>query len=165
MKVVTQTNASTSKNAQLLPLIPTAATERTKDNSVQLELMTDPANAAASPKYKMMVFVLNGDEDIRTVITWQQDLKKVLHGLNITQPLNMIHMTESLLKGTALMLFRNACTALMTARHEAAAVAAQAAAGAAANAGQLIRDQDLNRHVEMDDVIDAIREMITKILP
>ena len=154
-----------SQNSQLLPLVPDAMKEHTKDNSIQLELMTDPANPNTSPKYKMMFFVLNGDEDVRTIVQWQQDLLKVYHGLNIQDALNRSLMAESLLKGTAKMLFRNELNRLSVEIREAAAVAAQNAQGAAADAGDTVRQEALSRHINLAAVSAALDHMLTEIMP
>ena len=154
-----------NNNARLLPLVPDGTKERTKDNSVQLELMTNPAAPAASPKYKMMVLVLNGDEDIRTIIEWTRDFEKVVAGMAIAGALQQSQMAESLLKGTAAMLFKNELVKRQETRRETAALAAENAAGAAADAGDIIRAEPLDQHIEVVDVNMAVKDMVRLIMP
>ena len=62
-----ESNTMSNKQA-LLPLVPESKIELTKDNSVSLAIATNPADFDNSPKYKMNVLVLQGHEDIRSIL-------------------------------------------------------------------------------------------------
>ena len=74
MKIVIDNESSKlNKGNGLLPLIPAEAMPLTKDNSIGLLLATDAADMANSPKFKMQARILNGGEDVRTILSWKQD--------------------------------------------------------------------------------------------
>ena len=68
----------------LLPLVPVAPSQLTSHNSVSFSLLSDPADND-SPKYKVTQRIINGSEDIRTLIEWMKDCTKILGGLNLNQ--------------------------------------------------------------------------------
>ena len=156
-----------SNNSRLLPLVPEGTKERTKDNSVQLEFMTDPTVTApaVSPKYKIMVLILSGDEDIRTIIEWTRDYEKVLTGMAITGAAQQSQMAESLLKDTALMLYKNEISKRQETRRETAALAAESAAGGTRADGDAVRAEPLIQHTHTDDVHNSIKDMVKQIMP
>ena len=167
MKVVLPTSNDSlkaTKGAAVLPLVPEEPMVLTKENSIQLELATDPAHMMNSPKFKMSAYVLRGGEDVRTCILWQKDIPRIFHGLNLVGGQAQRQMVENLLADTALTLFNSDLDELATARRLIAANAAEAAnPGVGADAAVL--GQDLAGHTEPEDVINAIHSMITKILP
>ena len=119
----------------LLPLVPLGEEEPlTKANSVTFELLSNPADPA-SAKYKMQARVLNGDEDLRTMINWRKSALAVILGLNINTRAPMMGIMRTVLKGTALSYFEasmvaQAATARQAARDAAADPAARAAVDA-----------------------------------
>lgn len=164
MKVILSTNngVKPSKNATLLPLIPTESRTLTKDNSVGLQLATDPVHMVTSPKFKMLAYILKGDEDVRTVLTWKKDLEKIFHGLALNDETQKHQMVENLLTDTALTLYSTERDRLATATR---ATAAQAAETTTAGTGAAILAQPISQHLTDGDVHDAIKVMISGILP
>ena len=84
MKVVGFSDGGSKKPAVLLPLTEDLGLyQLDKTNSVTWELRTVPTDAN-SPKYKLQVRVLQGDEDPRQMVRWRLDVAKVITGLNIS---------------------------------------------------------------------------------
>lgn len=162
-KSVTKTAAQKSANVvsnklALLPLVPESKIVLNKDNSVQLEIATNPADIANSPKYKMNVLILQGHEDIRSILQWKSDVNKVLHGMNITQGHQQSRMIESLLKGTPLMLFQSHIITTTT--------RARLQAAEADHANRLnILGQTLDEHTTVEHIQEAIRHVLDNTLP
>ena len=77
-------NGSPSREDVLLPLAPTAPMELSATDSVAFHLLSDPA-VDTSMKYKVTARVIDGAEDIRTLIGWSRDIDKILAGLNLHQ--------------------------------------------------------------------------------
>ena len=73
-----------NKAKPLLPLVPEPAEELRKDQMVSLELYSDPANKATSPKYKFSMQIVEGTEEVRTLLNWVQNISIVLTGMDIT---------------------------------------------------------------------------------
>ena len=94
--------ASPSREGVLLPLIPVAPRELTATNSVQYELKAIPGDANSS-KYKVTARIIDGTEDIRTMIGWSRDVDKVLTGLNLNTDAHVaqaITICSSMMSGT-----------------------------------------------------------------
>ena len=86
MKVVLSlgTESTKTNNNALISLYPEEADALTKDNSISLELSTNPADFANAPKYKKQLSVLKGtDESVSATIGWHRDLRQVFPGMNI----------------------------------------------------------------------------------
>ena len=77
-------NGSPSREDALLPLVPGAPMELLPANSVAFNLRSDPA-VATSSAHKVTARVIEGAEDIRTLIGWSRDIDKILAGLNLHQ--------------------------------------------------------------------------------
>lgn len=130
--------------APLLPLVPVANDAMTKDNSNVYTLRTDPADAN-SPTYKMTARILFGNESVRVMIRWRQDLYRVLEGLNVTTVRGKVRMAEQMLRDTPYALFtvrvqRSANAALDRAVRNAADAAAKATLRAAGSDPHLTDD-------------------------
>jgi hypothetical protein len=151
-----------SKNAQMLPLVPKEQTALTKDNSIGLMLATDPADMANSPKFKMQAYILRGDEEVRTILTWHKDMDKIFHGLDLDTEAKKHQMIENLLTDTALSLYETEREQLAQDRRQTVADTAEEAN---AGAGAAILAQPLANHRARGDVRNAIKDMISKIMP
>ena len=80
MKVVVDNRDPPPKKKDLLPIDGSStATELTKYNSKQFELSTEPGNNNAA-KYKELFRILDGSEDLRTMIKWIQSLEELFVG-------------------------------------------------------------------------------------
>ena len=67
----------------LLPLVPLATSALTSNNSISFQLMSDPTDND-SPKYKVTQRIIDGSEDVRTLIHWKKETAKVVTGLNLS---------------------------------------------------------------------------------
>ena len=56
----------------------------------------------ASPTYEYTVAYISGDEGCRRALRFLKDVTNVFSGLNITDPAQVMAMTERVLKGKAL---------------------------------------------------------------
>ena len=153
---------SPTKNSGLLSLIPEAKVPLNKSNSVELMLMTDPANPATSAKYKMLQLVLREGVDIRAVLTWKRDMGRIFDGLDLDTAMKRHKMVENLLADTANALYVTHVATLATARRLAASIAAETHH---AGDGEAILLEELDAHTEIADIDDAIEFMITELLP
>ena len=121
----------------VLPLVPEKEEEVSSDRMVTHTLYSDPENPDDSPKYKVTVRILQGDEDARALIKWRKAVNRVLSGLGIdTQPA-AVPIVETMMTGTPQALFNEGIEAAMRARR-----AARAAAAANANARNAILNQE-----------------------
>ena len=149
------------KKEAILPLVP-SEDEKTlsSENSLQFMLLSNPANAD-SPKYKVYCRILRGDEDVRTMINWAQDVERVIHGLAVADYNPRIQLAETMMCGTPLTIFQVALQHYkqkeMDRRIEAAAVGNRAAIR---TAGVNHQDNQLPA-----DVMRAVKKMLTSILP
>ena len=110
----------------ILPLVPEDEHPLTKDNSVNLELRTVPTDNT-SAKIKVSCRLLRGDEDLRSMIKWLDDVEtKILPGLNLTDGAPQAAMVSNLMEGSPKETFRDQVQNLATETRLAAAVAANA---------------------------------------
>ncbi len=149
-----------STKKPLLPLVPVEGEELTKGNSIGFELHSDPANAD-SPKFKIQVRILTGNEDVHSIVEWYKDRITVLARLNVTTYGPAVAMTETLMKGVPLATFRQALQAGKDlAMRNAAQAASDAAIGDAA-AKQAAYDAVINggtdAHQAMEQVLQAVQ--------
>ena len=108
------TTTSTSKVA-LLPLVPDEPEELSSTNSLKFTLRSIPGDNN-SPQYLVYIRTLNGTEDVRTLITWFRECKRVLAGLNATACGAVKAIVEPMLKGTTGSIFQRHLTDLMQER-------------------------------------------------
>ena len=155
-------NGGSGNKKPLLPLVPEATMQLTKDNLVSMMIATDPGHMDVSPKYKLTVLVLKGGESVRTMLQWKRDVIKVLHRMNITTASNQCLMVQSLMVDTPLTLFETKAGELSADAQEAAAVAAD---NAAAGTGAPIRAQQALRHLTTNHIQDALKHMLTQLMP
>ena len=152
-----------SGREQLLPLVPKEGNSLTKDNSVVLELRTVPTDVD-SAKIKTSVRILKGDEDLRSMVKWYDDvLNKVFTGLNLTTGPNRKAMALNLMEGNPKSLFAMAVTEVATATRLAAAIAADPDPTAANH--RTVLGQPLDQHTTRDVVKAALEAMLTGIMP
>ncbi len=133
-----QQNADMSSKVSLLPLVPVEEESLTKDNSVTIEISTNPGTAGAA-KVKLSVRILSGRESIRSAITWKADVEKAVKGLNINAADQIglrYDFCQSVLKDSALAAFNNKKNDLADLALEAAIDAAVANLGAGATQAQ-----------------------------
>ena len=136
-------------------------------------LSTNPADPDAA-KFKKLALILKGNEDVRSVIEWQREAVKILHGLGLNAGMAQHRMIESLLANTALTLYKTQVVVLAReCRTERAHAAAEAedtagrdqAAQDAAFAAIMGQDLETDDNTNRDVVCEAIKFMVTNILP
>ena len=162
MKVVLPKEGPTKpKKHYPLPLVPDKEDDiLDKNNSVNYELKTSPADGNDSPKYKYNARVLDGTESIRQIIMWKHGVAQVLEGLGLDAIASKQRITETLLKGAPLSIYvgqieRNARTRYTRALRIATTDAEKTA----------VRDNGINHYRENGDHDAAIRTLFEKLIP
>ena len=97
----TEAKASKAHANEVLPLKLPAERKLQKDECVVFKLRTTPTDPA-SPTYEYTVAYISGDEGCRRALRFLKDVTNVFNGLNITDPAQVMAMTERVLKGEAL---------------------------------------------------------------
>ncbi len=144
----------------LLPLVPKALVEElNKSNSTSYECRTTPANTD-SAKCKLHVRTLMGEEDIRTIMKWIENVVRVMEGMNITTIVARTALVETMMVGTPIMLHQ-------TSIREQATVACNAAYEAAADdpGHQQVIDHGIDHYREDDMFLPALRDVFTNLIP
>ena len=147
----------------LLPLVPEDEHPLTKDNSVNLELRTVPTDNT-SAKIKVSCRLLRGDEDLRSMIKWLDDVEtKIFPGLNLQDGAPQAAMVSNLMEGSPKESFREKIQELATAARLAAAVLADPDPAQAAHVNVLA--EPLADHTTAAMVSEALRFMLQGIMP
>ena len=76
----------------------------TKANAVSFDLKVDPKKAD-SASYKQMVHVPEGNKTICQLLRWQQDVSKVLVGLNATNASEQLNVLSALMRPSPAAMF------------------------------------------------------------
>jgi hypothetical protein len=151
------------KTKPLLPLLPEPVEELKKNQMVTLELYSDPANKATSPKYKFTMQLIHGTEDVRTLIQWITNILTVLQGMDITTAVNTRQMVEQLTRSTARSIFKQAWEKN---GNEAKALAiANAIAAGDGPAEAAARAAALETFMTADLILMSLRAVITGCTP
>ena len=93
-------NHFSKKYDAILPLVPQPKSKTDKTNTRTFEVYTDPSDTN-SIRTKRTVRVLQGDEDLRTVIEWYKETGELIHGLGLTSGPAMANITLQLVNGVA----------------------------------------------------------------
>jgi len=93
-----------TKQPPILPLTIDDADEEPKGKTVSHSLRVDPTNADSNT-YKSVVHVLDGTEDVRTIIKHPTEMNRVTTGLNATTIASKLQIARTLLTGNALTQF------------------------------------------------------------
>ena len=159
MKVIPRKETPT-KQPPILPLTleEDSSSER---KTVSHTLRIKPADNG-SATYKMSTLVLNGTENVRTIIKHPSDIKKVLIGLNCTDIADKVTFVRTLLEGNALTQFNASVERVVTVRFQKRIIDAadDAAAQAVNDAGW---DHADNYH--NDDFDAYLNGMVEKLVP
>ena len=129
------------------------------EHASQFTLRSVPANAD-SPTYKVVGRILQGTESIRALVNWRIQVRKILHGLNITTFGNAEPVVEALLSGTPLTLFQGGVLIAKDENVERRAEADPDNAAAIRNAGP----EDA-ANIEFRLINDGIQKMLTNMMP
>ena len=120
-----------AKSTHILPLVPSEPEELRKDQTSSFSLRVDPTDPD-SVTYKFSMQVIEGTEEVRTILSWKTNVDKVLVGFNITTGAAQKQMIDNLCKHTAKALFEqtwNAAARLVRERRAVQAREASAAGG------------------------------------
>ena len=150
---------SKGKAEPALPLFPIDTSDQQEREMISLTLAVNPADPD-SPKYKAKFLVLKGDEDVRTMLLWREDVAKIITGMAIGPGQNRKQMIDGLLKGTPRTLFDSAVDIHANQRRTTRArAAADDQARARVEAKTLVQNYTNN-------VINlAIKQMLTQLMP
>jgi hypothetical protein len=88
-----------------LPLVPFDRKAPARDECQEFALKVDPANPN-SAKYKFQMCILKGTEDTCGILTWADDIRCVISGLGITDPVPAYTLYTQCMRGTALSTFK-----------------------------------------------------------
>ena len=84
MKLQLPTTREYRKPDILLPLVPEDDTSQLgKADTCQFEVSTNPGQQGATT-YKKQVWILKGDDPLRTLLRWRKEVLKTFLGLNLT---------------------------------------------------------------------------------
>ena len=99
-------NYGKKPNKVILPLVPDKVEEIPSGQMITHTLRSNPTDED-SPKYKIAVRILQGDESCREILNWRKDVEKILAGLNVTTHTPAIPIIETLMGDTPRALFNS----------------------------------------------------------
>ena len=158
--ITNNTNAKAT-NKIVLPLVPDKTKEVSSDQKVSHTLYSDPANADTSPKYKVTVCILQGDEDARELIAWRKAVNDVLTGLGINTQAAAVPIVQTMMSGTPQSLFDEGIGEAMMVRREERAAEVE---GAARNA-VMAQDHMHENNLHYDNIDRALKAVVKGLLP
>ena len=88
------------KEVASLPLIPLVEDDSGQEK-MSFKLFTDPTNEA-SPKVTFPMFILTGGESPHEHLVWQENLDKVIIGLNLDNPVKKQNTILQLIHGASM---------------------------------------------------------------
>ena len=106
-------NDVTLRKDQVLALVPPGKTRLSKEDSIMVELFTNP-NDTISVKCKFAQRILKGTEEIHVLLQWRKDGQRVINGLAINQGSPQLHMWRSMMTGPILTVFNGRLAVLGT---------------------------------------------------
>ena len=169
MKVNLPKDNGFQKKTPILTLIDDESTCRlTKANAVSFDLKVDPEKDN-SPTFKTMVRVLEGNETIRQLPRWRQDVDKVLKALKAKEVAEQLSVLSALMRPSPAAMF-NAELGKLSAIRFNAAFAAAAAEDLARKDNRDTRERAVNalgrdHYRHEDDIPVALQRMMTSLLP
>ena len=122
-----------SPSRNIISLVPEEPDEKiTADRVATYSLRTVPDDAN-SAKYKVVVRIIHGDEDVRTIVQWYLDVQKVCTGLHARHWAERKPIVEALMGGTPKSQFQTRLHHLMRVRMDERIAAVPNDANQAAN--------------------------------
>ena len=164
---IAQPKSSSKKPNIIIPLVEEDESYKlSKDNATSWELRTVPTNAA-SPTYKLMVRILEGNETPRQIVRWRKDVIKLCIGVNANTRESRQPIMEACMRPGPMNIF----TATLRAHAELAyneamktALAADTTAGNT-DASDAVRANGID-HYRTDDHLDiGLQEVVANLLP
>ena len=150
------------KKHVILPLMGTKDPPLNKDNSRTFELSSQPGTQGAAT-YKASVRILQGDEDLRSKLTWVKDCKAMLAGLHISTVDPALTLSSSVMSETCYGHLTIALDARAQLIQEAAIKQADEDNDNAAKAEA--EGHDPSHYRTFDLVKEAISEVVRQNLP
>ena len=124
MKVNLPKDNGFQKKTPILTLVDDESSCRlTKANAVSFDLKVDP-DEENSASFKTMVRVLEGNETVRQLLRWQQDVDKVLKGLNAKEVAEQLSVLLALMRPSPAATFNVELNELSGIRFNSAIAAA-----------------------------------------
>ena len=153
--------SSKDKSAELLPLVPQDPGELSPINTRTFVLKTDPTDAD-SATCKTMVHVLQGSEDVRTVVTWMRQAETVCAGLGaLGDAKKSVPVLMSMMGLIVSAVFETKMSELADPLHQAALTNA----GTDAQARQTVVDNGIWHYATQDHINEALNHVGTQFLP
>ena len=135
-------NNAKTKAEPILPLVNVKKDEDLPEpKTIGLTLAVNPADIANSAKYKFKQRVLNGTEDLRTVLDWRKSASQCITGMGLQTGPSQYGFVKSIVENSALTLFETAATKGASEARSARALAAPANQRATIRASAL-EDED-----------------------
>ena len=128
-------------------------------NSVSYSLRSSPSDAN-SATYKKSVYVLEGNENVRTVLRWKEGVGVVLRGLNITDYVAQRDMCTTMMRGTPSSIFLQSIEEYCKATLDKAILDAPND-----QAAQDAHDLGLDPHRTTDAIEAALQGVVKAIIP
>ena len=151
----------------ILPLIPIEDGIQRSDQMITHTLRSTPA-VDTSPKYKINVHIIQGDEDCRSIIKWSGNVVRVIEGLNIQEHNAAKAVAQTLVIGTPLTLFNQGVENAKDATYAARVAAAVGADQAATAALRLVITREGKNHANnltMLQIVTGLGHVVTHLLP
>ena len=167
MKVAATSKSSNKKPEVIFPLLEDEDSYKlSKDNATLWELWTVPANNA-SPTYKLMVRVLEGNEMPQQIVRWWQDILKVCVGVNATDLNSRRPIMEACECPGPLNIYLATLRAhAEVAYQDALQVTEQTdQANGSNNATMAVRANGVDHHHHNDHLDIELQEVVTGLLP
>ena len=163
-------NSSQKKAEPILTLVDDPKGHKlTKDNSVTWDVRVTP-NSDTSPTFKLTVRILSGDEEIRQLIRWFSDVKKVVRGINATTFAEARPIYEALMRETPKGVFNRELelTAILEKNNALeVAVATDAASGTANDTREqdIVNGRAAAHYLELAHLATAGQALIAHLCP
>ena len=106
-----------SETKAILPLVPDKVEQVPSSQMITHTLRSTPTDAD-SPKYKVVIAILQGDEDCRSIINWRKDAQKILTGLAVTTHNPALAILDTLMAETPRAMFTDGVQKAKIARWE-----------------------------------------------
>jgi len=170
MKVATPKSDGPQKKAEpILTLVDDESSyELTKANSASWDVKVNPGEAD-SASYKLIVRILEGDENMRQLLRWRTDLKRVCVGLNATTVASQRAIILALMRSNPTAVFNAKMYVCAGNRYDTAMENAEAADLARNDnqtaAADAVENNGREHCLRPADIETSINAVITALLP
>ena len=150
-----------SESKAILPLVPEKAEKVSSSQTITHTLRSTPTDAD-SPKYKVVINILQGDEDCRSIINWRKDAQKILTGLAVTTHNPALAILDTLMAETPRALFTDGVQKAKTANWEARVLGAADEGTADAIHAEGVEHAN---NINFDQIEDGLKHVVKQLLP